>query len=76
MPKLNWDSEMTVVKQSASAMLGGIGGTLAALLGAAGAALCPEALYPAYALALILLFAALTTLFLRAAGRADLSRIN
>lgn len=76
MPKLNWDSEMTVVKQSASAMLGGIGGTLAALLGAAGAALCPQALYPAYALALLLLFAALTALFLRAAGRADLSRIN
>lgn len=42
LPVLNWESETSVVKQSASALIGGFGGFLAALVCAAPAALLPE----------------------------------
>lgn len=44
LPKLTWESEVEVVKQSASAMIGGIGGTLVALV-CAGAVLIVQTAY-------------------------------
>lgn len=41
-PVMNWESEVSVVKQSASAMLGGMGGFLLALICAVPVALIPE----------------------------------
>ncbi|MBR3834759.1 MAG: hypothetical protein IKJ73_10595 [Lachnospiraceae bacterium] len=44
-PKLKWDSEVEVVKQSASAMIGGLGGVLIALVAVIPLALVPENYY-------------------------------
>ena len=41
-PVLNWENEVSVVKQSASCVLGGMGGFLLAIPCAAGAAAAPE----------------------------------
>lgn len=41
-PKLKWDSEVEVVKQSASALMGGLGGLLIALIAAMPLALVPS----------------------------------
>ena len=43
LPKMEWESEVEVVKQSASAMVGGIGGTLLILICAAVVLLVPTA---------------------------------
>ncbi len=44
-PKLKWDSEVEVVKQSASAMLGGMGGFLIALIAAIPLLLMPDSYF-------------------------------
>lgn len=42
-PKLDWDSEVSVVKQSAAALIGGMGGTLTAILCALMVLILPKA---------------------------------
>lgn len=41
-PVLNWDNEVTVVKQSAASMIGGIGGCLVGILCAIPVGLAPD----------------------------------
>lgn len=45
LPKMNWESETAVVKQSAATVVGGLGGMVFAVLSAAGILLIPESYY-------------------------------
>lgn len=59
LPLLDWESEVSVVKQSASAMLGGMGGFLLSILGAAASIAVPGQLIQAGILVFVLLAAGL-----------------
>lgn len=65
LPKFDWDSEVSIVKQSASAGVGGFGGLLAAVIFAAAIILLPEAYADAAKLGGTLLLLVATALLYR-----------
>lgn len=75
LPVLDWENEAVVVKQSAAAMLGGMGGLVVSLLGMAAAAAVPAAFarltYPAFCG----LLTVLTWVLYRRNNRADLTEL-
>lgn len=74
-PLLQWDSEVAVVKQSASAMFGGLGGLLAAVLGAVLVLVVPQAFANLAKGLYIALLALLTILLYRHNNRVDLTAL-
>lgn len=75
LPVLNWESEVTVVKQSASSMLGGMGGFVVALLCAIPAALLPVHYSNWGNLMVCVLLLALTALMYQKNNRTNLQEI-
>lgn len=73
LPLLDWESEVSVVKQSASAMLGGMGGSLLSILGAALTIAVPGQLLQAGMLVFVLLTAGM---MYAANSRRDLREIR
>uniref|UniRef100_UPI004057028B hypothetical protein n=1 Tax=Acetatifactor sp. TaxID=1872090 RepID=UPI004057028B len=64
-PVLNWDNETSVVKQSASSLIGGMGGFLFALLCAVPVMLVPESYSHLVRLGIGILFSVLTLILYR-----------
>lgn len=67
--------EVSVVKQSASAVLGGMGGAVLAILGGAGACLVPEGYSGGYRAVLCVLLLGITCLMYRKNNRIDLREL-
>lgn len=76
LPSLRWDSEVTVVKQSASALIGGMGGFLLALLCAVPAALATGPAAHVLKAALCLVLLGVTGLLYRNNSRFPLEELN
>ena len=74
-PVLDWENEVSVVKQSASAVLGGMGGAVLAILGGAGACLVPEGYSGGYRAVLCVLLLGITCLMYRKNNRIDLREL-
>ena len=74
-PKMEWDSEVVVVKQSASAAVGGLFGTLGALLCGGIVMVIPEALTHVFRAVIVLMLIMLTTFLYRKNIRTDLRQI-
>lgn len=74
-PSFDWESEVTVVKQSTSSLLGGLGGFLVALLAAALTVLVPEQYLDLLRLVFCLLLAAITVLLYRKIIATDLQAL-
>lgn len=75
LPVLNWQSEVTVVKQSASAALGGMGGSLLSILCAATSAAAPEGLVIPLKAGILALLLLVTGAMYAANSRFDLRQI-
>ena len=75
LPSFNWDSESSVVKQSASSLIGGFGGFLMALLLAIPSALVTDAYRNLLNLGLCLFLAVLTGWLYRQNCRTELKDI-
>lgn len=76
LPLLSWESEAQVVKQSASSLVGGMGGMVLSVLCAAGGFLVPAPYTAVYNAAVCAVLAALTFWLYRANNRADLSKLE
>ena len=74
-PKMEWDSEVVVVKQSASSAVGGIFGTLGALLCGGIVMVIPAALTHVFRAVIVLILIILTTFLYRKNIRTDLRQI-
>ena len=74
-PKMEWDSEVVVVKQSASSAVGGLLGMLSALLCGGIALVIPAALIHVYRAVIVLILIILTTVLYRKNIRTDLRQI-
>lgn len=74
-PKMEWDSEVIVVKQSASAVVGGLIGMLGAVLCGAIAAVIPAALIHVFRAVIVLILILLTAFLYRKNIRTDLRQI-
>lgn len=74
-PVLDWENEVSVVKQSASAILGGISGAVLAVLGGAGACLVPEGYSGGYRAVLCVLLLGTACLIYRKNSRIDLREL-
>ncbi len=75
LPNLSWDKEEQVVKQSASAALGGFGGFLLSAILGAGALAVPDAWQALYFGVLCLALPVVTLLLYRGNNRADLAQL-
>lgn len=71
-PVLNWESEVSVVKQSASSLIGGMGGFLFALVCAVPVMLLPSVYSDIVALLICVMLAVLTIVLYRRNNRAKL----
>ena len=74
-PVLDWESEVSVVKQSASAMLGGMGGLILAILCAVLTALVPDTCYHISRLTIGILILGVTAVLYRKNNRTKLQDI-
>ena len=74
-PKMEWDSEVVVVKQSASSAVGGLFGTLGALLCGGIVMVIPAALIHVFRAVIVLILILLTTFLYRKNIRTDLRQI-
>ena len=74
-PKMEWDSEVVVVKQSASSAVGGLFGTLGALLCGGIVMVIPAALTHMFRAVTVLILIILTTFLYRKNIRTDLRQI-
>ena len=74
-PKMEWDSEVVVVKQSASAAVGGLSGLLGALFCGVIVLVIHEALLHVFRAVIVLLLILFTTFLYRKNIRTDLRRI-
>lgn len=74
-PVLNWESEVSVVKQSASSLLGGMGGFLLAILCAIPTALIPAQYSDWLKLATCAILLGITAMLYRRNNRFDLKQI-
>lgn len=75
LPVLEWESEVSVVKQSAASLLGGMGGLLLALVWGVAAALVPEAYADLGKLTGSVLVLAITAILYRRNNRTDLKEL-
>lgn len=75
LPVLEWESEVSVVKQSAASLLGGMGGMLLALIWGAVTVLAPEAYSALAKLAVSALVLAVTAILYSRNSRADLKEL-
>lgn len=75
LPNFNWDSEVSVVKQSAAALVGGFGGVLAAILFVVAVALLPGEYSDAVKLACSLLLLGATAMLYRRIISVDLKKL-
>ena len=75
LPVLEWESEVSVVKQSAASLLGGVGGMLLALIRGAVTVLAPEAYSALAKLAVSALVLAVTAILYSRNSRADLKEL-
>lgn len=75
LPKMNWENEVTVVKQSASAMVGGMSGFLAAIVTALPVVFLPEKYTDLICLADCVVLLILTAVLYCRNNRTDLRRI-
>lgn len=74
-PVMDWENEVSVVKQSASAILGGMGGAVLAVLGGAGACVVPGGCSGGYEAVLCVLILGVAWLLYRKNNRMDLRGI-
>ena len=74
-PVMDWENEVSVVKLSASAILGGMGGAVLAVLGGAGACLVPEGYSGGYRAVLCVLLMGTVCLMYRKNNRIDLREL-
>ena len=74
-PKMEWDSEVVVVKQSASAAVGGLSGALGAMFCGTIIAVIPGALVHVFRAVIVLILIGLTTMLYRKNIRTDLRQI-
>ena len=74
-PKMEWDSEVVVVKQSASAAVGGLSGTLGAIFCGVTVMVIPAALIHVYRAVIVLMLIILTTFLYRKNIQTDLRQI-
>lgn len=74
-PVMDWENEVSVVKQSASAILGGMGGAVLAVLGGAGACVVPGGYLEGYEAVLCALILGVAWLLYRKNNRIDLRGI-
>ena len=74
-PKMEWDSEVVVVKQSASAAVGGVSGMLGALFCGVIVLVIPAALIHVFRAVIVLILILLTTFLYRKNIRTDLRQI-
>ena len=74
-PKMEWDSEVVVVKQSASSAVGGLPGTLGALLCGGIIMVIPAALTHVFRVVIVLILITLTGFLYRKNIRTDLRQI-
>ena len=74
-PKMEWDSEVVVVKQSASAAVGGMSGMLGALFCGVIVLVIPAALIHVFRAVIVLILILLTTFLYRKNIRTDLRQI-
>ena len=74
-PKMEWDNEVVVVKQSASAAVGGLTGALGAMFCGAIIAVIPGALVHVFRAVIVLILIGLTTMLYRKNIRTDLRQI-
>lgn len=75
LPNFNWDSEVSVVKQSAAAAVGGFGGMFMTILFALAVLLLPKAYADAVRLVCCALILAATALLYRKNGATDLRKL-
>ena len=74
-PKMEWDNEVVVVKQSASSAVGGLSGMLGAMLCGVIVMVIPTALLHVFRAVIVLLLIILTTFLYRKNIRTDLRQI-
>ena len=74
-PKMEWDSEVVVVKQSASAVVGGLSGMLGAMLCGVIVMVIPASLIHVFRAVIVLILITLTTFLYRKNIRTDLRQI-
>ena len=74
-PVMDWENEVSVVKQSASSILGGMGGAVLAVLGGAGACVVPGGYLGGYETVLCVLVLGIAWLLYRKNNRMDLRGI-
>ena len=74
-PKMEWDNEVVVVKQSASSVVGGLSGMLGAILCGVIVMLIPAALIHVFRAVIVLILIILTTFLYRKNIRTDLRQI-
>ena len=74
-PKMEWDSEVVVVKQSASAAVGGLSGMLGAILCGVIVMVIPAAFIHVFRAVIVLILISLTTFLYRKNIRTDLRQI-
>ena len=75
-PKLKWDNEVEVVKQSASGMIGGLGGFLIALLAAIPLAFVPNSYYGLLAFVEFVVVVTLTVIVYEKNNRVDMKNFE
>ena len=75
-PVLNWESDVSVVKQSASAVLGGMGGFFVAIVGVAALLVVPEQFSDLLKAVICIVLLGATALLYRKNNAADLQEIG
>ena len=75
-PKLKWDSEVEVVKQSASGMIGGLGGFLIALVATIPLVLVPDSYFGLVACVEFVVVVALTVIVYEKNNRVDMKNFE